>query len=53
MLLFECYQAAKVRWPGLFDDVDSSLENWIVDQMYTVSLSLPFNCFDLFVGRFS
>ncbi|KAL0538126.1 hypothetical protein IC582_027125 [Cucumis melo] len=29
-------KAAKVRWPGLFDDVDSSLENWIVDQMYTV-----------------
>ncbi|XP_065859628.1 uncharacterized protein [Euphorbia lathyris] len=29
-------KAAKVRWPGLFDDVDSTLEEWIVDQMYTV-----------------
>ncbi|XP_023006636.1 uncharacterized protein LOC111806534 [Cucurbita pepo subsp. pepo] len=29
-------KAAKVRWPELFNDVDSSLENWIVDQMYTV-----------------
>ncbi|XP_031743124.1 uncharacterized protein LOC101221288 isoform X1 [Cucumis sativus] len=29
-------KAAKVRWPGLFDEVESSLENWIVDQMYTV-----------------
>ncbi|WCJ22772.1 hypothetical protein M5689_004841 [Euphorbia peplus] len=29
-------KAAKVRWPGLFDGVDSSLEEWIIDQMYTV-----------------
>ncbi|KAM6601113.1 hypothetical protein CsatA_020722 [Cannabis sativa] len=29
-------KAAKVRWPGLFDNVDSTLENWIVDQMVTV-----------------
>ncbi|KAK3194776.1 hypothetical protein Dsin_026086 [Dipteronia sinensis] len=29
-------KAAKVRWPGLFDDVDSTLEDWIVDQMYIV-----------------
>ncbi|KAJ4843633.1 hypothetical protein Tsubulata_020147 [Turnera subulata] len=29
-------KAAKVRWPGLFDAVDSSLENWVVDQMYIV-----------------
>ncbi|XP_075519160.1 uncharacterized protein LOC142553053 [Primulina tabacum] len=29
-------KAAKVRWPNLFDGVDSSLEDWIVDQMYTV-----------------
>ncbi|XP_062090358.1 uncharacterized protein LOC133796728 [Humulus lupulus] len=29
-------KAAKVRWPGLFDNVDSTLENWIVDQMFTV-----------------
>ena len=25
-----------MRWPGLFDDVDSSLESWIVDQMHIV-----------------
>ncbi|KAL8062721.1 hypothetical protein ABFX02_02G166300 [Erythranthe guttata] len=29
-------KAAKVRWPSLFDDVDSSLEDWIVDQMHIV-----------------
>ncbi|KAL7096822.1 hypothetical protein ACP275_10G104200 [Erythranthe tilingii] len=29
-------KAAKVRWPSLFDDVDSSLEDWIVDQMHVV-----------------
>ncbi|KAG8485120.1 hypothetical protein CXB51_021672 [Gossypium anomalum] len=26
--------AAKVRWPDLFDGVDSVLEDWIVDQMH-------------------
>ncbi|MBA0762540.1 hypothetical protein Gotri_012136 [Gossypium trilobum] len=26
--------AAKVRWPALFDGVDSVLEDWIVDQMH-------------------
>lgn len=29
-------QAAKVRWPSLFNGVDSSLEDWIVDQMHVV-----------------
>ncbi|KAG1354869.1 hypothetical protein COCNU_07G009810 [Cocos nucifera] len=27
-------KAAKIRWPSLFDGVDSSLEEWIVDQMH-------------------
>ncbi|KAL9430197.1 hypothetical protein AB3S75_025558 [Citrus x aurantiifolia] len=27
-------KAAKVRWPGLFDPVDSVIEDWIVDQMH-------------------
>ncbi|XP_059457842.1 uncharacterized protein LOC132187520 isoform X1 [Corylus avellana] len=29
-------KAAKVRWPALFDGVDSTMEGWIVDQMYIV-----------------
>nr|XP_043619555.1 uncharacterized protein LOC122591355 [Erigeron canadensis] len=29
-------KAAKVRWPELFTTVDSSMEDWIVDQMHTV-----------------
>ncbi|RAL48937.1 hypothetical protein DM860_001257 [Cuscuta australis] len=29
-------KAAKVRWPSLFETVDSSLEGWIVDQMHIV-----------------
>ncbi|KAF5731743.1 hypothetical protein HS088_TW18G00428 [Tripterygium wilfordii] len=29
-------KAAKVRWPGLFNGVDSTLEDWIVDQMHIV-----------------
>nr|KYP64217.1 hypothetical protein KK1_018808 [Cajanus cajan] len=29
-------KAAKVRWPNLFDGVDSATEDWIVDQMHTV-----------------
>lgn len=29
-------KAAKLRWPALFDDVDSTMEEWIVDQMHTV-----------------
>ncbi|XP_012083366.1 uncharacterized protein LOC105642967 isoform X2 [Jatropha curcas] len=29
-------KAAKVRWPSLFDGVDSTTEEWIVDQMYIV-----------------
>ena len=28
-----------MRWPGLFDGVDSKLEGWIVDQMFKVSSS--------------
>ncbi|GAU39481.1 hypothetical protein TSUD_159130, partial [Trifolium subterraneum] len=28
--------AAKVRWPSLFDGVDSTTEDWIVDQMHIV-----------------
>lgn len=29
-------KAAKVRWPELFNGVDSSLEDWLVDQMHVV-----------------
>ncbi|KAL6958893.1 hypothetical protein U1Q18_040239 [Sarracenia purpurea var. burkii] len=29
-------KAAKVRWPSLFDVVDSAMEDWIVDQMHIV-----------------
>ncbi|XP_047959160.1 uncharacterized protein LOC125204520 isoform X2 [Salvia hispanica] len=29
-------KAAKVRWPNLFNGVDSQLEDWIVDQMHTI-----------------
>ncbi|KAI3741317.1 hypothetical protein L1987_58989 [Smallanthus sonchifolius] len=29
-------KAAKLRWPELFATVDSSMEDWIVDQMHTV-----------------
>ncbi|PSS26322.1 M cell-type agglutination protein like [Actinidia chinensis var. chinensis] len=29
-------KAAKVRWPTLFDGVDSAMEDWIVDQMHMV-----------------
>ncbi|XP_010255308.1 PREDICTED: uncharacterized protein LOC104596025 isoform X1 [Nelumbo nucifera] len=29
-------KAAKIRWPGLFDGVDSAMEDWIVDQMHVV-----------------
>ncbi|KAH6757833.1 hypothetical protein C2S51_038630 [Perilla frutescens var. frutescens] len=29
-------KAAKVRWPSLFNGVDSQLEDWIIDQMHTV-----------------
>lgn len=29
-------KAAKVRWSGLFDGVDSVIEDWIVDQMHVV-----------------
>jgi hypothetical protein len=31
------WQAAKVRWPWVFEKVDSAMEEWIVEQMYTVS----------------
>ncbi|XP_010255310.1 PREDICTED: uncharacterized protein LOC104596025 isoform X3 [Nelumbo nucifera] len=30
-------KAAKIRWPGLFDGVDSAMEDWIVDQMHVVA----------------
>ncbi|VFQ76405.1 unnamed protein product [Cuscuta campestris] len=33
-------KAAKVRWPSLFETVDSSLEGWIVDQMHIFLRSL-------------
>ncbi|KAL5143801.1 hypothetical protein HKD37_09G026660 [Glycine soja] len=33
-------KAAKVRWPGLFDGVDSATEDWIIDQMHTVAEGL-------------
>ncbi|CAL9237106.1 unnamed protein product [Arabidopsis halleri] len=29
-------KAAKLRWPNLFEGVDSALEEWIVDQMHIV-----------------
>ncbi|PIA34241.1 hypothetical protein AQUCO_03800080v1 [Aquilegia coerulea] len=29
-------KAAKIRWPSLFNGVESSLEEWIVDQMHVV-----------------
>ncbi|XP_068639916.1 uncharacterized protein [Aristolochia californica] len=29
-------KAAKIRWPHLFESVDSAMENWIVDQMHVV-----------------
>ncbi|XP_021748097.1 uncharacterized protein LOC110713953 isoform X2 [Chenopodium quinoa] len=29
-------KAAKVRWPTLFNGVDSAIEDWIVDQMHIV-----------------
>ncbi|CAN6197583.1 unnamed protein product [Urochloa humidicola] len=29
-------KAAKVRWPWVFEKVDSSMEDWIVEQMYTL-----------------
>ncbi|KAG5008281.1 hypothetical protein JHK82_026210 [Glycine max] len=30
-------KAAKLRWPPLFDGVDSTIKDWIVDQMITVN----------------
>ncbi|CAL1397934.1 unnamed protein product [Linum trigynum] len=36
-------KAAKVRWPDLFTGVDSTTEDWIVAQMYTV-IRLPCIC---------
>lgn len=29
-----------MRWPNLFEGVDSSTEEWIVDQMYIVSTAI-------------
>ncbi|WVZ62864.1 hypothetical protein U9M48_012558 [Paspalum notatum var. saurae] len=29
-------KAAKVRWPWLFQQVDAAMEEWIVEQMYTL-----------------
>ncbi|KAJ1255663.1 hypothetical protein BS78_02G084900 [Paspalum vaginatum] len=29
-------KAAKVRWPWLFEQVDAAMEEWIVEQMYTL-----------------
>ncbi|CAL5090001.1 unnamed protein product [Urochloa decumbens] len=29
-------KAAKVRWPWVFEQVNSSMEEWIVEQMYTL-----------------
>ncbi|KAL2461547.1 hypothetical protein Adt_44967 [Abeliophyllum distichum] len=34
--LFLLLRLRKVRWPSLFDGVDSSLEDWIVDKMHIV-----------------
>jgi hypothetical protein len=34
----DLWQAAKVRWPWVFEQVDAAMEDWIVEQMYTVSL---------------
>ncbi|XP_042477870.1 uncharacterized protein LOC122059247 isoform X1 [Macadamia integrifolia] len=30
------FKAAKLRWPHLFDSVDSATESWIIDQMHVV-----------------
>lgn len=35
-ILFDDLQAAKLRWPDLFGSVDSSTEDWIVEQMIKV-----------------
>ncbi|KAM0949613.1 putative HAD-like superfamily protein [Dioscorea sansibarensis] len=29
-------KAAKIRWPWLFDQVDSGMEDWIIDQMHVL-----------------
>ena len=29
-------KAAKVRWPWVFEQVDAAMEEWIVEQMYTL-----------------
>eukprot|EP00262_Sarcandra_glabra_P010092 TRINITY_DN24985_c0_g1_i1.p1 TRINITY_DN24985_c0_g1~~TRINITY_DN24985_c0_g1_i1.p1 ORF type:complete len:269 (+),score=61.22 TRINITY_DN24985_c0_g1_i1:63-869(+) len=29
-------EAAKLRWPPLFDQVDSAMEGWIIDQMHVL-----------------
>ena len=34
---FVILQAAKLRWPALFDGVDSATEDWLVDQMIIVN----------------
>lgn len=36
-ILIDDLQAAKLRWPALFDSVDSATEDWIVQQMITVN----------------
>ncbi|CAJ2633308.1 unnamed protein product [Trifolium pratense] len=36
-ILFDDLYAAKLRWPTLFDNVDSATEDWIVEQMITVN----------------
>lgn len=36
-MLFDDLQAAKLRWPDLFGSVDSSTEDWIVEQMIKVN----------------
>jgi hypothetical protein len=49
------WQAAKVRWPSLFEQVDAAMEEWIVEQMYTVRLlcSPPITCSCLCTYRVS
>ncbi|XWS32166.1 hypothetical protein CRYUN_Cryun23aG0137600 [Craigia yunnanensis] len=45
-------KAAKVRWPGLFNGVDSIMEDWIVDQMHIVRPVLEIGYENLLLVRF-
>ena len=45
-----------MRWPGLFDGVDSATEDWIVDQMHTVNnleadFEFSLSCYGFYANR--